>query len=118
AELPHKRIEVVDSRGVSMGLGFLAQVAATAARGGARREEVAELIRANIPKTGFFAVLETLQHAQRSGRIGFVQALLGSMLQIKPILTVRDGAVQPLDRPRTMRRAIDRMVELTVADAP
>ncbi|HLG69194.1 MAG TPA: DegV family protein [Chloroflexota bacterium] len=118
AEVPGKRIRVVDSRAVSLGLGFLAQMAATAARGGAGVDDLAELVEASVSKTGFYAVLDTLQHAQRSGRISFAQALLGSMLQIKPIITLRNGVVESLDRPRTMRRAIERVVELTTADAP
>ncbi len=118
AEVAGKRIRVIDSRAVSLSMGYLAQMAAEAARAGASLEEAAKLVEASIGKTGFYAALETLQHAQRSGRIGFAQALLGSMLQIKPIITVRDGAVEPVDRPRTMRKALERMAELTARDAP
>lgn len=117
-QVPGKRIRVVDSRTVSMALGFVAALAADAARQGAPLGELVALVEARVRQAGFYAVLDTLQHAQRSGRISFAQALLGSMLQIKPILTLRDGAVQPVDRPRTMRRAIDRVVELTLRDAP
>ncbi|HEY8694306.1 MAG TPA: DegV family protein [Chloroflexota bacterium] len=116
--LPGKRIRVIDSRAVSLALGYLAQMAAEAAGTGASQDAVCELLAASIAKTGFYAVLETLQHAQRSGRISFAQALLGSMLQIKPIITLRDGTVQQADRPRTMRKALDRMVALTARDAP
>jgi fatty acid kinase fatty acid binding subunit len=118
ADVRGKRIQVVDSRAVSLGLGFLAQMAAQAAGDGASLEDVTTLVESNVAKTGFYAVLETLQHAQRSGRISFAQALLGSMLQIKPILTLREGAVHPVDRPRTTRKALERIVELTAADAP
>jgi len=109
---------VIDSQTVSLSLGFLAQMGAEAAGSGATLDEICELLESRRSATGFYAVLETLQHAQRSGRIGFAQALLGSMLQIKPILTVRDGAVQPVDRPRTMRKALERLAELTERDAP
>lgn len=117
-QAPGKRIHVIDSRSVSLALGYLVQIAAQAAAGGATSIEVSELVEAHIGKAGFYAVLDTLQHAQRSGRISFAQALLGSMLQIKPIITVREGIVQQVDRPRTMRKALDRMVELTKRDAP
>jgi DegV family protein with EDD domain len=117
-QVPGKRIRVIDSRSVSLALGYLAVIAATAAADGASLDAVCQLVEANIGKTGFYAALDTLQHAQRSGRIGFAQALLGSMLQIKPIITLRDGAVQQFDRPRTMRKALDRIVDMTGRDGP
>jgi fatty acid kinase fatty acid binding subunit len=117
-QTPGKRIRVLDSRAVSLGLGYLAEMAAEAAAAGASLDDVCRLVEENAAKTGFYAVLDTLQHAQRSGRISFAQALLGSMLQIKPIITLRAGVVQPVDRPRTMRRALDRMLELTLRDGP
>ncbi len=118
AQLPGKRIRVVDSRTVSLALGFLVQMAAEAARAGASLDETARVVEENGARTGFYAVLDTLQHAQRSGRISFAQALLGSMLQIKPIITIRDGVVAQVGRPRTMRRAAADLVELTTSDAP
>jgi len=118
AELTGKRVRVIDSRTVSLSLGYLTELGAEAARAGAGLDEVCDAVQGSIDKTGFYAVLDTLQHAQRSGRIGFAQALLGSMLQIKPILTIRDGTVQPVDRPRTMRKGLERLAELTEQDMP
>lgn len=117
-QVSSKRVRVVDSLAVSLALGYLAVMAAEAASTGASLDDVTRLVEDNIGKTGFYAALDTLQHAQRSGRIGFAQALIGSMLQIKPIITLRNGVVQPVDRPRTMRRAVDRIVELTLRDGP
>lgn len=118
AQVPGKRIQVVDSELVSLALGYLAQAAAEAARSGASIEEVCELIGRYQRQTAFYALLETLQHAHRSGRIGFAQALLGTMLQVKPILSLKDGLVCPVDRPRTMRKGLDRLFELTAGNAP
>src|SRR5207244_3864089 len=80
--------------------------------------EVVTRAEETISRTGFYALLETLRHAHRSGRIGFARALIGSVLQVKPLMTIREGVVKPIDRPRTMRKGLDRLVELTLADAP
>ena len=117
-QVPGKGIRVLDSRVVSLGLGYLAEMAAEASAAGASLDDVCRLVEENAAKTGFYAILETLHHAQRSGRISFAQAMLGSMLQIKPIITLRGGVVQAVDRPRTTRRAVDRVLELTLRDGP
>jgi DegV family protein with EDD domain len=117
-QLPHKRIRVIDSLMVSLSLGYLAEAAAQAAQSGQGLDGVAARVEELVPRASFYALLETLQHAHRSGRIGFAQALAASVLQVKPILTIREGAVQPADRPRTMRRGIERLQELTLAEAP
>jgi DegV family protein with EDD domain len=108
----------VDSAQVSLSLGYVAIAAAEAAQGGATFQEVCSLVQRELQQTGFYAVLDTLAHARRSGRIGFAQALLGSVLQVKPILAIRGGEVQPVDRPRTMRKGLERLAELTRKDAP
>ncbi|MBV9120082.1 MAG: DegV family protein [Chloroflexi bacterium] len=113
-----KRIEVVDSENVSLSMGYLAQAAAEAALSGASVEKVLEMVARQRGASGFYALLDTLEHARRSGRISFAQALLGSMLQIKPIVTIRGGVVEPSDRPRTMRKGMERLAELTRQEAP
>ena len=117
-QTPGKRIRVLDSASVSLAVGYPAQTAAQAAAAGADFEQVCSLAEQSIARTGFFAILDTLQFARRSGRLGFAQALIGSMLQVKPIITIAAGSVQPVDRPRTMRKALDRLVELTAKRAP
>ncbi|HEX6511700.1 MAG TPA: DegV family protein [Chloroflexota bacterium] len=113
-----KHIRIVDSRQVSLSMGYLAQQAAESARRGASLEDICQQAEASAANAGFYAALDTLHFAQRSGRIGFARALLGSMLQVKPLITLREGQVQPLDKPRTMRRAIERLAELTEQAAP
>jgi len=109
------RIEVVDSRNTSMAVGLLALLAARAARDGGRLEHVARLVRESIPRTHIYAVLDTLEYLRKGGRIGHVQAFLGALLHIKPMISFRDGAPWPLERVRTRARGLDRLYELARA---
>lgn len=109
------RVAVLDSRSLSMGTGWLALEAAQAAAAGAPYKEVVALVERLRPGARVMAVLETLEFLQRGGRIGRARAFLGSLLGIKPLLEVRDGEVLPRERIRTWGRAIERLVELTLA---
>jgi len=110
--LPHIPIAVVDSRSTSMGLGFLALAAARAAQEGKTLEEIVALVESLIPRIRVFFVPDTLKYLAKGGRIGGAQALLGSMLSIKPILQLVNGRVELLEKIRTHSKAIARMVEL------
>ena len=110
--LPDIPIEVVDSRTTSMGLGFLALAAARAAREGKSLDEIRSLLESIIPRIHVWFVLDTLKYLAKGGRIGGAQALMGSVLSIKPILQVEGGRVEQLDKVRTRGKAVDRMVEL------
>ena len=108
-----ERIHPVDSRFASMPLGALSLVAAAAAdRGLGAAETVGEVTRVGSDLRCHFAV-STLEFLRRGGRIGSARALLGSVLQVKPILAIEGGAVVPLEQVRTHARAISRLVELT-----
>ena len=106
------RIELVDSATVSLGLGLLVVQAATMAREGASLEHVVRSIRSLAPRTLLFGALDTLEYLHRGGRIGRASALLGSMLHVKPIVGLRDGAAYPIERVRGRARAVQRMCEL------
>jgi DegV family protein with EDD domain len=107
-----ERIQVVDSEFASMPLGALVLVAAAVAeRGAAASEVVAEVAHVRESARCFFAV-STLEYLRRGGRIGSARALLGSVLQIKPILAIERGEVVPLEQVRTTGRALNRLVEL------
>ncbi|GDY31456.1 DegV family protein [Gandjariella thermophila] len=110
------RVRVVDSRSAGMGLGFAALYAAGRAAEGADATEVeaAAAKAAEVTKT-FFCV-ETLEHLRRGGRIGPAAAVLGTALAVKPLLHVDDGRIVPLEKVRTMGRAVARLVQLA-ADA-
>ena len=109
------RVHVVDSQFASMPLAAVVLVAARrAAQGASASEVVADAGRVREATRCFFAV-STLEYLRRGGRIGAAGALLGSVLQIKPILAIEDGQVVPLERVRTHERALHRLVELVQA---
>jgi DegV family protein with EDD domain len=116
-ERPDYRIEVVDTETAATCQGITAVRAAEAAASGASFEDVLDLARALPAKTRLLFVLETLDYLQKGGRIGRAQALLGSLLQIKPILSLVDGEVAPKDRARTRARAMERCLALMAEDA-
>ena len=118
AQLHQRDIRVYDSGTVSMSLGCIVQDAAEAAGQGASAAEVARKISVDTLGTGFYALLDTLHFAQRSGRINMAQALLAGMLQIKPVISIRAGVVAAVDRRRTLRKGLERLVELATRDAP
>ena len=110
------RIEVVDSLSTSMALGFMALEGAQLARAGKDRKVIAERLRALVPKARVICVVDTLTYLERGGRIGKARALLGSLLNVKPILQLKDGEVVPLGRARGRPQALSRLVELLGRD--
>jgi DegV family protein with EDD domain len=100
-------IEVIDSQVVTMGLGLLAIAANTLAQSGKSLQEVAEGVKKMIPAIRVFGLLDTLKYLALGGRIGKVQALLGSVLNVKPMLTLKDGVLSPAGRVRSRAKGID-----------
>ncbi|NUT49195.1 MAG: DegV family protein [Saccharothrix sp.] len=113
-EVDPTRIRVVDSRATGMGLGFAA-LAACAAGGDGEGAEKAAVAAAS--RTKMFFCVETLDHLRRGGRIGAAAALVGTALAVKPLLHVDDGRIVPLEKVRTMSRAIGRLVDLAASAA-
>lgn len=111
-------IEVVDSGGASIALALIIAAAAEAAGGAASCQELAEQVRRDLPRTSAVFALDTLEYLQKGGRIGKAQAFVGSLLSVKPILTLVDGEVHPLERPRNHQRAMRRLAELTREKGP
>ena len=101
------RIEVIDSLTVAMGLGLIVIAAAKAAQAGANLDKVADLVHRAIPRSHLIAYFDTLKYLAKGGRIGKAQGLLGAMLSIKPILTVKDGEMSPLTRLRSRAAGMD-----------
>ncbi len=110
--LPDRKIEVIDSRLASMCYGLAAVDAARAARDGRSFEEVAALGRKIVESIGVVFAVDTLEYLARNGRIGKATAFLGTMLSIKPLLTLQDGIVTPLEKVRGEKKVIPRMVEI------
>jgi DegV family protein with EDD domain len=109
-------IEVVDSLSTSMALGFMALEGARLARSGKDRKAIAERLKALVPNGRVICVVDTLTYLERGGRIGKARALLGSLLNVKPILQLKDGEVVPLGRARGRPQALSRLVELLERD--
>ena len=101
------RIEVIDSLTVAMGLGLIVISAAKAVQAGANLDELADLVRRAMPRSHLIAYFDTLKYLAKGGRIGKAQGLLGAMLSVKPILTVKDGEMSPLTRLRSRVAGID-----------
>jgi len=104
-------IEVVDSKVLTMGLGFISMTAAKIAKAGEDLEKVVAEVKQTIPNTRIFGLLDTLKYLLLGGRIGKAKALLGSILNVKPLLTLKDGEVMPAGQVRTRSKGMDRLFE-------
>jgi DegV family protein with EDD domain len=111
-EFPEKSIRVVDSLFMTMGQGFLAIAAAEAIANGASLEEAATMAETMIPHLCTFAAFATLKYLAMSGRVGKFVASMATALDIRPLLTMKDGTLQMLEKVRTRRAAMDRLVNL------
>jgi DegV family protein with EDD domain len=113
-----QRVHLYDSGSVSMGLGWLVIEAAELAAAGQPAGAIVEHLDRRRRDVRLYAVLETLEYLQKGGRIGRAAAFLGSTLQIKPLISVREGVVEPVERVRTFRRGVERLIELAREQAP
>ncbi|HEX3393933.1 MAG TPA: DegV family protein [Acidimicrobiales bacterium] len=111
-------VRVVDSRSVTMGLGMIVLATARAGASSSDVEEVAAVAAELAARTRVYGTLDTLENLKKGGRIGAAQALLGSILSVKPAIEVRDGAVEPGPRQRTRARALAWLADRVAADAP
>ena len=110
AELGAREVEgevrIVDSRSVTAGLGVIVAAAARAAADGASADEVVSLAEDLRERTRVYAAIDTLENLKKGGRIGNAQALLGSMLSIKPLIDISTGVVEEAGRQRTRRKSL------------
>jgi len=109
------RVEVVDSQWAVMAQGFIVISAARATQDGASLDELLELTQRNTNRVGMLAAFDTLEYLKRGGRIGRAYALLGSIININPLITLRDGVVEPAGRTRSRTKAIDRLYDFVMS---
>jgi len=104
-------ITVIDTFSVTMGLGELVIAASELAKAGKTMAEIETAIKDMIPKIIVLGLVDTLKYLALGGRIGKVQALLGSMLNVKPMLAVKDGVLVPSGRVRSRAKGVDILIE-------
>jgi DegV family protein with EDD domain len=110
--LPGSHIEIVDSQTTSLEMGFQVLAAARLAVQGATLKECKVEVERSREHTGVLFVLNTLEYLHRGGRIGGGAAFMGTLLNLKPILEIRDGRIEAIERVRTATKARDRMVDI------
>ena len=117
-DYPDADIRVIDTGSVAAPLATMVLLAAQWARDGIGADEIVERVHDLIGRQAIYFVVDTLEYLHKGGRIGGARALLGGLLQVKPILTVQDGQVAPFEQQRTSRRAIARLRELVSEQCP
>jgi DegV family protein with EDD domain len=118
AELANNAIKVVDTLQASLALGLIAVAAAKVAQNGGSLSEVVAEAQSATQRASFFGLVETLEYLEKGGRIGKAQALVGSLLRIKPILTLHEGVAHPVEKVRTRTKGLERLAAITANLAP
>jgi DegV family protein with EDD domain len=108
------KVNVIDSQTVSMPIAFLCRIAAECGT----LEEAAAAVQERVPRSRVLALLDTLRYVEMGGRVSRAQAMIGTMLDLKPLLLVANREIKSVDRVRTRSRAIPRMVEFFRAEMP
>jgi len=112
---PGSHIELVDTLSASMAMGFQVLAAARVAAMGASLHDCKAVAEKAKAQTGVYFALNTLEFLQRGGRIGGATALLGTMLNLKPLLELRDGQIESVDKVRTFSKTLERLLDLVSA---
>lgn len=111
--MPDRDIQVVDTLNLTMGQGYMVLAAAEAARDGKPVPEILSIVDQIRARSHMYAVLPTLKYLAMSGRVGSLAAGFADVISIKPILTVRDGKLDLLEKVRTLKKAWKRAIELS-----
>ncbi len=117
-EFPDADIRVIDSRLIAGGLGSLVRSAHEWTKDGLSADEIAARIEKMARRERVLFLVDTLEYLFKGGRIGGAKALFGSLLQVKPILTLKDGRTEPVESPRTKKRALLRLKEIIETECP
>jgi DegV family protein with EDD domain len=111
-DFPHLDIRIIDTRLIASPLATLVLLAAQWAGEGMNADQIVSQLKEMIPRCQVYFMVDTLEYLAKGGRIGGASALLGSVLQIKPILTFKNGRVEPFEKERTYKRAFERMIAI------
>jgi len=117
-EFPTADIRVIDSRTIASGLGSIVLKAHEWAMAGISADEIEKRVIELSAHQRVFFMVDTLEYLYKGGRIGGAAALLGSILQMKPILTIKDGRVDSADKQQTKKKAITKMINMVLEDCP
>jgi len=117
-EFPDVDIRVVDTLTISCNLGSLILIADDMAKAGESADEIVAKLNDLIPRGRIYFLVDTLEYLAKGGRIGGAKRLLAELLEIKPILQVKDGQVESFEQLRTKKRALARLVEVVMEQCP
>lgn len=117
-EYPNADIRVIDTRTVAGGLGSIVLQAHDWAQQGFNAQEIESKVRNLAKREHVYFLVDTLEYLHKGGRIGGAQALVGSILQVKPILTLKNGKAEPADSQRTKKKALAKLIEIVAVDCP
>ena len=117
-EFPGEDIRVIDTLSIAGGLGSIVLDAYSMAKQGANSDAIEKRVRDLIARQKIYFVVDTLEYLYKGGRIGGASALVGSILQVKPILTIRNGRAEAAETQRTKKRALARIVEIVEQECP
>ncbi|MCS7011721.1 MAG: DegV family protein [Anaerolineales bacterium] len=117
-DFPDLKVYVVDTQTIAGTLASLVLMAHRWAQAGALGEVIAARLKEQAIRARTYFLVDTLEYLQKGGRIGAAKALLGELLQVKPILTLREGQVAPFEQQRTKKRAMARLLEVVEQECP
>jgi len=117
-DYPDANISILDTPIVGAGLGSVVRMAAGMASKGKTISEISKEVGSMASRNRTYFLVDTLEYLQKGGRIGAAKALLGSVLQVKPILGIVDGEVKAIDSQRTRKKALERFIELVIKECP
>jgi DegV family protein with EDD domain len=111
-------VRIIDTQTVSCNLGSLVLEAQAMAQAGKTPDEIVRHIEEMIPRGRLYFVVDTLEYLAKGGRIGGAKALLGELIQIKPVLAIRAGQAVAYEQPRTRKRSLMRLEEIVESQCP
>ena len=117
-DFPDADIRIIDSRTAAGGLGSIVLQAKAWALQGMPIDELTAAVKEMSARGKVYFLVDTLENLRKGGRIGGAQALLGSLLQVKPLLTLKDGRIEPVESQRTKKKAVARLKDLIYAECP